>query len=90
MQVLLQHAGGELHRHVVAGKGHHGGAARDAAHEAACVFQAVSVSRSRITGPSGSRGKFLETVEAPSVPVPEIVIPSAGAFWKAHRVSPES
>ena len=82
MQMLLQHAGRVLHRHLVAGERHHLAAARDMQRVKRRTPQRiVAESRSKHRGPSRAPRTIPRqpAIEAPSVAVPESIIPSAAA-----------
>ena len=70
-----------LHRHVIAGERHHLAAARDMQRVQGRAFQRRFGHRAQASrGPRGSPGPSPEEpVEAPSVAVPESIIPSADA-----------
>ena len=79
MQVFPEHAGCELHRHLIAGERHHLAAAGRRAARAKGWVSAWNGRRAQASlGPRGSRGRFPgKPIEAPSVAVPESIIPSA-------------
>src|SRR5262249_1457528 len=81
MQMLFQDASRVLHGHLIARERHHLAAKRHMQPVERGTSEGVSVvARKHHRGPRGSRGGFPEKpVEAPSVAVPESIIPSAGA-----------
>ncbi len=90
MQMFLQHAGGVLHRHVIAGERHHLAAARHMQGVQRGAFQGESrSSRASITGPSRFSGENPSKTrqKAPSVAVPESIIPSADASGRKPSAS---
>ena len=79
MQVLLQDAGGKLHRHLIARERHHFGARGDMQSVKRRAFQgAIGIARKHHGALAVGRDPSPErTIEAPSVAVPESIIPSA-------------
>ena len=66
MQVFPEHAGGELHRHVVAGERHHLAAAGHVQRMQRGGFQCGFGRRAQASwDPRGSRGEFLENLSKP-------------------------
>ena len=81
MEMLLQHAGRILHGHVIARERHHLGAERHMQRVKGRAFQGILVVARKHHGALAvpRDDSPTDTIEAPSVAVPESIIPSADA-----------
>ena len=92
MEVFLQHAGGILHGHVIARERHHLGAELHVQVVEGSAFQRSSGLHAQASrGPLWVPGTIPEKpIEAPSVAVPESIIPSADALRLLEPSAPLS
>ena len=88
MQMLLEHAGRVLHRHLVAREGNHFAAARHMERVQGGAFKGEFVARQHSGTLRGSGDQPPKTrKKAPSVAVPESIIPSADALGQSRPAS---